>query len=302
MLNHQPIFVNGTSRGGTNILMNLLLSSPDTAMPSGELNRVFAGGGASDSPLKIIIKKWFYQKPLKIVLGSDIFDRVSYQKRPHLASFPAKYIDLILWMEKQAAVHPTHNKWKTDDVLYTSKERREARLVAKSHDALVLNNDGFRAMYPDARFVGIIRNGFAVCESLMRRKWSLESAARHYQIVGSAILDEAQKMDYLLVRFEDILASPLSTIETIYRHCHLDLDAVKLFRLQHKNVAVAGRNQSELLGQHDRQMIWYTQDELGEHFKPSVNENQISRLTPKHKDFIRERIGSVMSQLGYSIE
>jgi hypothetical protein len=35
MLNKKPIIVNGFGRGGTSILMNLLLSHPVVAMPSG---------------------------------------------------------------------------------------------------------------------------------------------------------------------------------------------------------------------------------------------------------------------------
>jgi hypothetical protein len=44
MLNTAPIFVNAFARGGSMILVNLLLSHPNVCCPSGETHKVFRGG------------------------------------------------------------------------------------------------------------------------------------------------------------------------------------------------------------------------------------------------------------------
>jgi len=43
MLNVKPIFIVGFQRGGTGILMNLLLSHPNVCTPRGETHQVFRG-------------------------------------------------------------------------------------------------------------------------------------------------------------------------------------------------------------------------------------------------------------------
>ena len=54
MLNKQPIFINGFQRGGTNIMMNLILSHPHVCKLShSETHRIFYG--REDQP----VGRWF---------------------------------------------------------------------------------------------------------------------------------------------------------------------------------------------------------------------------------------------------
>ena len=300
MLNKQPIIVNGFGRGGTNILMNFLLSHPDVVMPSGELNKVFKGGGMGDRYLRRRYKKLFYDFPLKIICG-DIFDRFSYSHRKPIPEIAQKYIDFVLWLEKQFANHEGHNKFKEKDISYTNKELRGARLVVKAHNGLVFMDEIFRGMYKDIRFVAVVRNGYAVCEGRMRRGQSIKEAAVLYKAVGDEIARNSDKEDYLIVQFEDILANPLEVIERIYKHTYLNVNDVSRFRLQHKSVAVKGTKESVLQGSYDRQLVWFERDDFKSHFNPDVNINQIERLSADDRQYLRDSIGETMIKLGYGI-
>lgn len=43
MLNKKPLFINAFARGGSNILMNLLMSHPGVCVSNGETHKVFKG-------------------------------------------------------------------------------------------------------------------------------------------------------------------------------------------------------------------------------------------------------------------
>ena len=298
MLNKSPIVINGFGRGGTNILMNLLLSHPSLAMPSGELNKVIKGGAMGEKRIKKIYKKLFYDMVIRLLAG-DIFDRFNFKKRDKISYFVKVYVDRILWQEKQRARHESHNKWKNEAEHYTADELRKARLVLKAHNGLIFMNDMFRSMYPEVRFVVIVRNGYAVCESLIRRGWRLEEAARLYDLVGREILANKQKNDCLLVKFEDVLIDPLDLIEKIYSHCKLDSSACAKFRLQHKSFASKDSDESILQGEYDRQVVWFNRNELVTYFKPDVNTNQIRRLSSEQIANIERIAGETISRLGY---
>jgi len=297
MLNKQPIIVNGFSRGGTNILVNLLLSHPDTAMPTGELHKVF-GGETKKFSRKKIYKTIFYNMPIKLLSRQDIFHRTLYIPRDIPNKIVLKYIDWILFREKQRALKEAHNLWRDPFTHYTKKELAKSRVTPKAFDGLIFTNDIFREMYSDVRFVAVIRNGLALCEGHMRRGQSIEKAASEYNIVCNEILRNISNPDYLVIKFEDILSEPLKVIQKIYSHCDLDIKKCKYFRLQNKST-VSKSGESVLKGDYDKQLVWYTPEEISHHFIPDVNQNQIARLKESEMRYLKDTIGPVMQRLGY---
>jgi hypothetical protein len=298
MLNKEPVIVNGSSRGGTNILMNMILSHPKMAMPSGELNKVFKGGGMGDGFVRKQFKKTMYDLPIRILSG-DLFNRYSYINVDCKSNVAKKYIDFVLFVEKMMANHESHNKWKTEGVHYSKKELSLSRLVVKAHDDLLILNNMFREMYDDVKFVSIVRNGYALCESLMRRGWTAESAAKHYNFLANRILQENKNKDFLLVKFEDVLNNPKKIINSIYCHLKLDLEEVKKFRFQHKAIATKNSSKSINYGDYDRQVVWLDKKNIEFFFRKDVNHNQINRLSNDDKNIIKVEIDDVMKKLDY---
>ena len=127
MLNHKPIIINGFSGGGTNIMMNIMLSHPDTAAPTGELHKVFKGGSKIYEKYigRKSYKKYIYDMPIKLLSGQDIFRIDLFESRDIPNTVVMKYIDWILFREKQKAFHPSHNLFKNPGTFYTKDELKK---------------------------------------------------------------------------------------------------------------------------------------------------------------------------------
>jgi hypothetical protein len=81
------------------------------------------------------------------------------------------------------------------------------------------------AIYPDARFVHIIRDGRDVARSLLAREWgptTIAAAAEEWRSSVLAARQARPAQGYLEVRYEELLTDPESNVPEIYRHLGLE--------------------------------------------------------------------------------
>ena len=153
MLNKRPIFVNGFRRGGTNILMNLLLSHPKTAVTTGELQQVICSGARADSKFDLYRKKTFYEWPLSYLLGKSYFSPQNTNVRKLPPKLVRRYLDLILYIEKlMATTTEGHNLYVSPKLKYTRADIKCARVVCKNLNGLVYLTDVFQGRFMANRF------------------------------------------------------------------------------------------------------------------------------------------------------
>lgn len=170
MLNKAPIFVNAFARGGSNILVNLLLSHPNVCSPSGEIQEVFRGGTRAEPQWRTMYKRIRYGLPLVLSSGDTrVISAWNFAPRRELSHWATRHIDWVLYREKLAARHEQHNRFVREGITYTDSQIAQARLLCKNLNGLILMTDNLAAMYPDATFFGLIRNGLALCEGYVRR-------------------------------------------------------------------------------------------------------------------------------------
>ena len=205
MLNQEAIFVNGFSRGGTTILTNLLASHPDVCL-IGETHHVFKGHRITDSPWRVISKCLRHDAPILVGHGQDFFSPRLIKPRKSLSQWAQKRIDRILYREKLRSQHPLLNRYKSADAEYTPDELLQARLLCKNIDGMVYANDAFAEMYPDATFLGLVRNGLAVCEGHLPpwatgRRDGIPIPGASRQDVGRCS-DDAPVPDHAVRRFD----------------------------------------------------------------------------------------------------
>lgn len=299
MLNQAPIFVNGLSRGGTNIVMNLLLSHPEVCMPTGETHKVFKGRALGESMWRIIQKRLCYDLPIRIATGQDIFHPLLLEPRKAVPIWVERFIDRILHGEKLRARHEGHNRYKSEGLEYTCQEIAESRLLCKNVNGVIYTTDMFREMYPDAVFFGLVRNGLAVCEGHLRRGRSAEESGHMYKRLVTRMLEDAAGLEYYhIVRFEDMISHPVRFLRRIYRLAGLDVHQLRKVRLQLKPT-VDRRGRHGLAGGYDRQVVWYDLGDLQTHFHPDVNENQIRQLAPGDREAFLRIAQVAMERLGY---
>ena len=170
--------MNGFSFGGTNLLMNLLASHPDITMLSGETHEVFF----SKPNNKIIdkaIRRFFYL-PVRIASGQHFFGKWCYEERNNIPGLLRHYIDLIFYIDK---INNSNNEFKSEGVKYTASEIRNSRFFTKNMNGVVFACRRLSEIYPDATFISLVRNGFALCEGYVRRGWNAEKVGKMYNDV-----------------------------------------------------------------------------------------------------------------------
>ena len=298
MLNKNPIFIVSFAYGGSNILLNLLRSHPEVCSPRGELNEVFKGRREEPSSTRLAKKLRYF--PCVIAEGRDVFGFNDWDPRRPFKVFTHRIVDRILFDEKLRAINPSQNFYKYEDAKYTKEEIKISRLLSKNLDGLTFVTPELARMYPDAVFFGLVRNGFAICEGHARRGYDLETIAKNYEKGCLLMLEHSQAIsNYHIVRYEDMIASPLETLKKIYRLAGLDIAQVKKIRLQDKRVVEKDGSHPVVHQAEWKKMIWYDLDELDKHFRRDANENQIRRLTEEQKSLILKHCSASLEKFGY---
>jgi len=295
MLNRAPIFVNGFSFGGTNMITNLLASHPEVCWLSGETHEVFYS-----KPRKKM-DKWirrFFYLPVQISAGSHVFGRECLDERGRLSVPMMRYIDLFFYIDKLST---DRNEYKSEDVRYLREEIKRCRFLAKNVNGVVLASSQFSQIYPDATFLALVRNGLALCEGYVRRGWRAEDAGRLYETVCQKVIQDSRTIqNYHIVRFEEMVSDPLGFMKKIYSFAGLEESRVEKVRLQaKKSMNEDGTRSYTFGGSKDRETHWFTLEELRNYVRKGVNENQIDRLSPRDKETFLSQAKSSMELLGY---
>lgn len=87
----------------------------------------------------------------------------------------------------------------------------------------------FQAVFPDASFIGLVRNGYAVAEGIKRREgYPLERCARHWNTANKIMLDDSAYLKrFMLVRYEDLIKAPRKTVKQICQFLRIDSSLVE---------------------------------------------------------------------------
>ncbi len=299
MLNKAPIFINGFSRGGSNILVNLFLSHPGVCFPSGETQKVFRGRARVETRARSVYKRLFYDLPISLRSGQAMFAPANLKSRPPLSPWAKNFVDRVLYKEKIAARNERHNRFIREGVEYGPQEIARSRLLCKNLNGLILMTENFSAIYPDAIFFGLVRNGLALCEGHLRRGRQPERFARMYDLLANRIVEYSERMEnYHLVRFEETLAGTIGQMKALYEMANLDFSQIEKVRLQMKaSLSMAGRH--ELQRGYDRQVFWYALEEVPAHFNPDIDAIQIANLFDRDRESFLKIAGKTMEKLGY---
>ncbi len=301
LLNQRPIFVNGFSRGGTTIFTNLLASHPDICTVS-EIHHLFKGQSISDSPWRVVKKCLFNDAPIIVSAGQDFFSPRLLCPRKPLSPRAQRFIDRVLYQEKLRSRHAIFNKFKNRNVEYTRQEISASRLVAKNIDGMIYATDELARMYPDATFIGLVRNGLALCEGHLRRGRSAKAIGERYRMLVDKMQSDAARLPrYRVFRFEDLMQDTVATIRDVYAHAQIDIRQLDDVRMQVRRVMDQNGNH-QLLGGLEWEVLWFDLASLDAYFQRDVNSNQIQRLSATDRDTFLKEAGATMEKLGYAID
>jgi hypothetical protein len=167
---------------------------------------------------------------------------------------------------------------------------------------MIYGNDAFVDMYPDGTFLGLVRNGLAVCEGHIRRGRSAEEIGWRYQIlVDKMLMDSERISSYRIIRFEDLIAQPMNSLHSVYAHAGLDVSRLSEIRMQVRRVMDADGNH-RLNGKSEWDVVWLQPRDLANYFQSDVDGNQIRHLSQTDRDKFLMKAGPAMERLGYPTE
>ena len=225
-----PIFILGIQRGGTNQILNILRSHPATCWPQGEFHEVFRPRSLRAEKTRGLAKLRRYA-PICLTAG-DILDpdtppaardcspgRAAGRSAPGLEG-PA------------AANHASVAAYKAalaeQGFFAADPPPPPDRMLTKALNYNLVFVPDLLALWPDARFVGVIRDGRAVCEGHIARGASVAEASAVYTFVGGQLDRAAGRRPAAPdLALRGSLADTAGSAAAIYDFCGLDRAATR---------------------------------------------------------------------------
>jgi len=240
-----------------------------------------------------------YDLPVWALTRQDLLSPRMLRPRRKISKLAQRFIDRVLYEDKLRSRTPHFNQFKGPGVEYTREEIASARLIGKNLSGAIFLNEMFAQMYPDAKFVYLVRNGLALCEGYMRRGKTPEFAAHRYRTLVNRMLDDCQKLPGAsLLRFEDILSDPAQQLERLYESLDLDPTRATHLRLQNRK-KLDEQGQHRTNGGAEWDVVWFPREEIGQHLDPNVNDRQLARLSESDRQAFLREAGDIMELLGY---
>ncbi len=299
-MSNGPVFILGMQRSGTNQVLNILRSHPDTCWPDGEFHQVFKPRfNARESLGRSLVKLADYSV---YYLGSG--DGLGPHSPPGaraLDGWRAEWVRTrIARRTKANAAEVERVKALLDRAGFYPRGRSGAdRVVLKLVDYNVGLARGLSRLYPDAAFVGLLRHPVPVCEGQTARGVTLDKAMASYLYFGRALMDlEAAGARVLTVQFEDLVTSPEAVARKILGHCALDPQALTGFMLQDK------RRVTDTAGTvtgMTKETILLPFSEIGQHLRADVNAEAEARFDKGAARAVIDACGGVMGHFGYAV-
>jgi hypothetical protein len=294
-----PIFILGLQRGGTNQLLNVLRSHPDTCWPHGELHEILRPSGSGLEGAARNARRFLAYLPVLLAAG-DILSPHRPPPEGALAGRRGK------WVKAELARATRANRQRVQ--AYKSALAHHGYLPAgpscphRMVVKVVNYNVGLAAelarLYPRSVFVGLIRDAVGVCEGRTARGGDLEAATAVYNYVGEQLTAlHAAGVAIRTFRFEDLVGNPEAVARDVYSLCGLDPAATLGLCLQNKerlsnaSGTVVGARVTE---------AFYRFEDVRRHMRRDPNAGAVSRLSEDSKARIRERCMPVLKHFGYA--
>lgn len=294
MKNHKPIILNCFSRGGSNILWNVLLSHPEVCSPIEETLQIFR--------LDFRAPRMAGLRAAWLTGQANFFDQWNLNPRKSITAKARAFIDKTLFEWKLKTLQDDEMRWKSKEEIYTRTEVENSRLVIKNNNGVIFLSERFLEMYPDAALIGLARDPIPLYESHKRHKTPVSASPKIFadfyeRVIRKMQADESQWKQYKIFRFEDLLREPIKITGQVYAHIGLEFPQISQMRFKAKphmqaNGSHATRFQA---GKH----YWFNFDEVAQILEPEVNQYQSSRLEAKEKEEIQALTRNIRAELGY---
>ena len=273
MKNKKVIIINGFSRGGTSILWNIVQSHPKVCSTLYETRAIlYPGQFFKDRTLIKFLSNKLIVNIIRPIIYLSIYIKPLFYLMKQL-------IDKRFYYFKLKNINSKDYKYKFENIEYNSSEIKKSILSLKSVDLDVYLEDFFIKTYPNIFSIGLIRNGYALCESWMRRGMTPKKAGKRYRIIGEKIIKDSKKYDnYIIVRFEDVVKEPFKIANEIFEFCQLQPSKLNKLRLKAKKIINEEGEQKCRYGVEDGR-YWININEVNKFINQKINDIQKEKLS-----------------------
>jgi hypothetical protein len=234
---HRWCFIVGCNNSGTSLIHRLLRASPEVSTLGGE---------------------------------SQLFTRAlpRSNRKGHERVWSEYLDDLILDIDASHVGPRLVHDW-----IYSLRDPVRRVIVLKT-PSYAANMPVLQNAFPRCRFIGVVRNGYAVAESILHRgNKSLARAARHWAKVNRLMLEQANHVDdFMLFRFEDLLNDPTDAANRLAAFVEIPPDPLI-------QAMASGGTRTNLF---------------------NSNSIRFSQLSQVDRDIIESEAGDMLQHFGYS--
>ena len=212
----RPVFVVGCCKSGTTLLSALMLQHPDL----GPKHQLVQG---EESP----------QEKANRLLNDDQFNVLAHeveQKEVWDRYFPMQGVKLRMGIELRLLENPLRRQQQFELVRDLTSDLIEPRFFSK-HPANLYRLHALRDMFPDARFIGIHRDGRDVIASWGRKgnRWrqfggyapAIEAFGTKWSDAVEHLEHYRESMDVHMCRYEELVQQPNRVLREVFEHCEL---------------------------------------------------------------------------------
>jgi len=280
------------SRGGTNLLWNIVQSHPSIIDSYYELNEIFGGktGIAFFDKARIELEsighipcvgvKQVVKRRLQHYAARSFHqDRFNREKYPGEDYQEQEFAALTICTKLVSA-------WEVDPL----------RKLLKRNDALKYLSV-LRRVFPDVKVIFLVRNGLAVAEGWGRRGASIDTAASWYGRYVKFYEDYVDRYpgQSMIVRFEDMLSDPFAVSKNVYKMLGLDETSLDSLRIAIKPTINTNR---KIENTTEKNKIWVSKKNWREYLDDSIDQSQIDRLGSDEKKRFVEANADIMKRYG----
>lgn len=290
----QLFLLSGFSRGGTNILWNLICSHPGVLSSGLELNEIL-GPKKSGIPLS-----------KKAILE---FYALSGIKPPYSVSEYA--VERIISFSENHA-KSSWGKWKFQDTVYSLDEISTLPVCTKSVNSWARDklfgylkrnislkyNQLLMPALGSYKTIYLIREPEAVCNGWMRRGCDPTEAGKWYKYIVDVMIQDyrSRPNDVLFVRFEDVLSNPLAMANRVYEFLGVEPITLEAVHLKSKRILREDGQHMASIGD-GQQMTWVPASELGLFLDPAIDSRQKQMLSVDVRNKFRDALADTTMRL-----
>ena len=294
MRNKKVIVIYGFQRGGTNIVYNIFQSHPLVCSPNDlETGEILSQNYRIRSHNKI----GYLIKRFKLKLYDLLNTR--FILNSSLVVVIGKIIDRLFFQYKIKNFTSSYNRFKYENIPYKFEEVKNSVLCLKSVKNDIKLTNFFARIYDDIYFIGLVRNGYALCESWIRRGKSAKvNGIRFRNYCEMMIKDSKRIKNYKIIKFEDILKDPFHVTTELYEFTKLKPTLLEKLRFKSKKILMKDGNHKVKFGKLDAK-YWFDSDSISDLINPNINEIQIQNLSKLDKKIFERETKSILEYFHY---